>query len=164
MWRKNGDILKASLYVNSTTSQVALGVKNLPVNAGDMRDMGSIPGLKDTLEECMATCSSTLALRIPWTEEPGGLESTESHGIGHDCSDLAPTSTAQTPYPRNFTPRCITNKNVTKMQVYKFSNHDITNLTLSKFSSVVDEIMVWHNHTVACHKPITVKNHSYIQQ
>ena len=59
-------------------------VKNLPVNAGDMRDMGSIHGLKDTLEECMATCSSILALRIPWTEEPGGLESTESHGIGHD--------------------------------------------------------------------------------
>ena len=32
-------------------------------------------GLEDPLEEGMATCSSTLAWRIPWTEEPGGLQS-----------------------------------------------------------------------------------------
>ena len=42
-------------------------VKNLPVNAGDAGDMGSIPGQKDPLE--MATCSSIVAWEIPWTAE-----------------------------------------------------------------------------------------------
>ena len=32
----------------------------------------------------MATHSSNLAWRIPWTEEPGGLQSVGSHGVGHD--------------------------------------------------------------------------------
>ena len=37
----------------------------------------------------MATHSSILALRIPWTEEPDGLQSIESQRVGHDWSDLA---------------------------------------------------------------------------
>ena len=45
-------------------------VKNPPVNAGDVRDMGS---LEDPLEEGMAAHPSILAWRMPWTEEPGGL-------------------------------------------------------------------------------------------
>ena len=36
------------------------------------------------LEKAMATHSSTLAWRIPWTEEPGGLPSMGSQGVGHD--------------------------------------------------------------------------------
>ena len=40
-------------------------VKNLPANAGDIRDMGLIPGLEDSLEEGMATHSSVLAWKIP---------------------------------------------------------------------------------------------------
>ena len=45
-------------------------VKNLPANTGD----GSLTlGLGRSLEEEMATHSSILAWRIPWTEEPGGL-------------------------------------------------------------------------------------------
>ena len=36
------------------------------------------------MAEGMATHSSTLAWRIPWTEEPGGLQSMGSHGVGHD--------------------------------------------------------------------------------
>ena len=36
------------------------------------------------LEKEMATHSSVLAWRIPWTEEPGGLLSMESHRVGHD--------------------------------------------------------------------------------
>ena len=36
------------------------------------------------LEKAMATHSSTLAWRIPWTEEPGGLPSMGSHRVGHD--------------------------------------------------------------------------------
>ena len=37
----------------------------------------------------MATHSSVLAWRIPWTGEPGGLPSMGSHRVGHNCSDLA---------------------------------------------------------------------------
>ena len=48
-------------------------VKNLPANEGDIRDVGSILGLGRSLEEGMATHSSMLAWRIPWSEEPGGL-------------------------------------------------------------------------------------------
>ena len=59
-------------------------VNNLPANAGDIRDVSSISGLEDALEEGMATHSSILAWRIPWTEEPGGLQSIESQGVGHD--------------------------------------------------------------------------------
>ena len=52
---------------------MALEVKNMPANAGDIRDMGWIPGWEDHLEEGMATHSGILAWRTPWTEEPGGL-------------------------------------------------------------------------------------------
>ena len=40
-------------------------VKNLPADAGDTRDIGSIPGREDPLEDGMATHSSILAWRIP---------------------------------------------------------------------------------------------------
>ena len=41
-------------------------------------------GQKDPLEEGMATHSSILAWRTPWTEEPGGLQSIGSPRVGHD--------------------------------------------------------------------------------
>ena len=41
-------------------------------------------GWEDPLEKEMATHSSILAWRIPWTEEPGGLQSTASQRVGHD--------------------------------------------------------------------------------
>ena len=41
-------------------------------------------GWEDSLEEEMATNSSTLAWRIPWTEELGELESMESQNVGYD--------------------------------------------------------------------------------
>ena len=50
-----------------------LVVKNLPANARDIRDAGSIPGSGRSLEESMATYSSVLAWEIPWTEEPDRL-------------------------------------------------------------------------------------------
>ena len=46
-------------------------------------------GWEDPLEKGMATHSSTLAWRVPWTEEPGRLQSMGSHRVGHDWSDLA---------------------------------------------------------------------------
>ena len=62
-------------------------VKASARNAGDL---GSIPGLgrslgrADPLEKEMATHSSILAWRIPWMEEPGGLQFTGSQRVGHD--------------------------------------------------------------------------------
>ena len=53
-------------------SQVALVVKHPPANAGDVREAGSIPGLGRPLERGMATHSSILAWRIPWTERLAG--------------------------------------------------------------------------------------------
>ena len=41
-------------------------------------------GWEDPLEEGMATHSSILAGKIPWTEEPGGLQSTGSQRVEHD--------------------------------------------------------------------------------
>ena len=59
-------------------------VKNSSANAGDIRTTGSILCQEDPLEEGMATHSSILAWRIPWTEEPGRLQSRGSQRIGHD--------------------------------------------------------------------------------
>ena len=55
------------------------------------------------LEKEMATHSSILAWRIPWTEEPGGLLPMGSHRVGHDWSDLAAAAAARgSEIPRNF--------------------------------------------------------------
>ena len=67
-----------------------LVVKNPPANAGDIRDVGSVPGAGISLEEGMATHSSILAWRILWTEEPGRLLSTikeldTTEAIWHAC-------------------------------------------------------------------------------
>ena len=56
-------------------------VKKPPVKAGDM-DL--IPGLGRSPGERMATHSSMLAWRIPWTEEPGGPQSIGSQRVRHD--------------------------------------------------------------------------------
>ena len=55
--------------------------KNSPANPGDL---GPIPGLRRSLEEGMATHSSILAWRIPWTEEPGRLQIIGLQKDGHD--------------------------------------------------------------------------------
>ena len=49
--------------------------KESTLNSEDTGDLGSILGLGRSLEEEMAAHSSILAERIPWTEEPGGLQS-----------------------------------------------------------------------------------------
>ena len=59
-------------------------VKNPPANVGDTGDMGWIPGLGRPPEEEMATLSSSLACKIPWTEVSGGLQSKGSKRVGHN--------------------------------------------------------------------------------
>ena len=51
-------------------------IKNLPANVGDAN---SILGFEDPVEKGMATHSSILDWEIPFTEEPGGLQSKRSH-------------------------------------------------------------------------------------
>ena len=65
---------------------MVLVVKNLPARAGDVETWVRSLGWKDPLEEGMATHTSILAWRIPWTEEPGGLQSL---GLQSQPSDLA---------------------------------------------------------------------------
>ena len=48
-------------------------VKDLTANAGDARDLGSILGWEDALENGMATHFNIIAQKIPQTEEPGRL-------------------------------------------------------------------------------------------
>ena len=69
------------MYVKA--SLVVQQVKNPPANAGDV---SSIPGLEDPLEKEMATHTSTLAWKIPWTEKAGGLQSIEVKKSRHDLA------------------------------------------------------------------------------
>ena len=60
-------------------------VKNLPASTGNVKEARSIPGSgRFPGGEYMATHSSVLAWRIPWTEESGGLQSMESQRARHD--------------------------------------------------------------------------------
>ena len=65
------------------TSQVVLMVKNLPAVQEMLETRVQSLGWKDPLEKEMATHCSILAWRIPWTEEPGGLQS-----MGSQESDM----------------------------------------------------------------------------
>ena len=53
-------------------------------SASDVGDWVQSLGWEDLLEEGMKSHSSNPAWRIPWTEEPGGLQSMESQRAGHD--------------------------------------------------------------------------------
>ena len=53
-------------------------------SACNVGDLGQSLGWEDPLEEDMATHSSILAWRIPWPQEPGGLQSTGSQRVSHD--------------------------------------------------------------------------------
>ena len=59
-------------------------VKNLPANAGDA---SSIPGQEDPLEKEMTMHSSIFAWKIPWTKEPGRLQSMGSQKSWTHLSD-----------------------------------------------------------------------------
>ena len=63
---------------------MALVVKNLPANAGDIRDTGSVPGLGRSPGEGNSNPLQYSCLENPWTEEPGGLQSMGSQRDEHD--------------------------------------------------------------------------------
>ena len=59
-------------------------VKNLPAVQETWETWVRSLSPEDPLEEEMATHSSILARKVPWTEKPGGLQSTGSQRVGHD--------------------------------------------------------------------------------
>ena len=59
-------------------------VKSPAVNAGDVRDRARSLGWEDPLEKGIATHCRNLAWRVPWTEEPGRLQSKGLQRVGHD--------------------------------------------------------------------------------
>ena len=69
------------IYVHIWASLVVQRLKRMPAM---WETWVSSLGWEDPLEKEMATLSSILAWRIPWTEEPGGLQSTGSQRVGHD--------------------------------------------------------------------------------
>ena len=73
--------LKSLLQHHNWASLVAQRLKHLPAM---WETWVQSLGWEDTLEKEMATRSSILAWRIPWTEEPGGLQSTRSQRVGQD--------------------------------------------------------------------------------
>ena len=64
-------------------SQVVLVVKNLPVNAEDARDVGSIPGLGISFREWHGNPLQYSSWGIPWMEDPGRQQSMGSQRVGH---------------------------------------------------------------------------------
>ena len=74
-------MLRAASLMNIRASLVAQRLKRLPpMRETWVRSLGQ----EDPLEKEMAIHSSILAWRIPWTEEPGGLQSTGSQRVGHN--------------------------------------------------------------------------------
>ena len=85
-----GQIFHDVVYCQYWASQLALVVKNHPANAGDIRDVGSVPGLGRSPGGGLGqvTHSSILAWRIPLTEEPGGLQSIGSQREELDMTEV----------------------------------------------------------------------------
>ena len=85
------NLVKSLIRLHYTQHMVAQMVKHLPA----MREtkVWSL-GREDPLEKEMATHSSTLAWKIPWTEEPSSLQSMVSQRVGHDWA------TSLSLYPR----------------------------------------------------------------
>ena len=74
-------VLQHSLSLGSPTGLV---VKNPPANAGDARDVSSVPMWGRSLEKEMAIHSRILAWEIPWTEESGSYNLRGHKGVRHD--------------------------------------------------------------------------------
>ena len=77
---------KAKLWYSVGAFLVAQMIKNLPA----MQETWVLSlGWEDPLAKGMATYSSILVQKIPWREEPGGLQSMGLHRVGHNWSNLA---------------------------------------------------------------------------
>ena len=71
VWYRQTDLRICSVYTCVRLLRQLRG-KESACNAGDLRDLGSVPGREDPLDKEMTTHPSILTWRIPWMEEPGG--------------------------------------------------------------------------------------------
>ena len=81
--REQRRLKKAAGYALTGADPVARWLKNLPALQESEEVWVRSLGGKDPLEEGMATHSSILAWRIPWTEDPGGLQSIGQQRVRH---------------------------------------------------------------------------------
>ena len=96
--RRSGSSWKPSNQLLGKCCQILPGISGASLVAQMVKNPPAIQetqvqslGWEDPLEKGMATHSSILAWRIPWTEEPGGLQSMGLQRIRHDWSNLAHT-------------------------------------------------------------------------
>ena len=97
--RLDSDLFYFSHLFSSISRNILMAMAGPKESTCNARDQGLIPGSGKSLEESMATHSSILAWRSPWTEEPGGLQSTglqvtnthtHTHTHTHTCFTLLP--------------------------------------------------------------------------
>ena len=81
VWCPRASIVYISYNLESARASL---VSNRKESACDGGDQGSVPGLGRSPGEGMATHSSTLAWRVPWTEEPGGVQFMGWQRVRHD--------------------------------------------------------------------------------
>ena len=72
------------IFLYSHTTMGFAGGSDVKESAYSAGDLSSLHGSEDPLEKGMAIHSGILAWRIPWTEEPAGLQSVGSQRFGHD--------------------------------------------------------------------------------
>ena len=91
-------------FITSTFKKYLPNIHPVPTGGSDGKEPACYAGdrvwsldWEDPLEKGMATHSSILACRIPWTEEPGGLQSMGMQRVGHDLvtNTHRPTSETQ---------------------------------------------------------------------
>ena len=70
--------------ISQQNANTKLSFKDLQLRLERQSTWVQFLGWEDALEKEMATHSGVLAWKIPWTEEPGGLQSTGSQRVGHD--------------------------------------------------------------------------------
>ena len=69
---------------NMKRCSISLAIWEMQIRTLKMFDLGLKDRIEEELEKAMAPHSSTLAWKIPWTEEPGRLQSMRSLRVGHD--------------------------------------------------------------------------------
>ena len=82
------------MYTYIQASYMALVVKNPPAMKEPQETWVQSLGREDPLEEEMATCSNILAWKIPWTEDPGGLQFMGLQRVGHSWATKHSTAHA----------------------------------------------------------------------